>query len=476
MTKMKFLLLALTTLLSLSTILSAQSIQGAKLYQDRQTGQLYLSPGVGRELVGEIQLTNPKAKTLNKEDNQSDQSANLPSSPNENLVAEQRVVKTAPQKAKTSWYDSVSVNGYLQLRDSFMLGHDGAEWFHPSDRSVDEDESLLLRRGRIAIKFTPRPDLEIFFQPDLSSKPGPGDYSIQLRDLYADYFPEQNRGFRFRFGQMIIPYGFVNLQSSRRRGPLERPEALNSGAEGERDLGVFFMYSPVEAQKRFSELTKSWYKGSGDHGVWSLGLYNGQGLNRSDRNGEPHIAARWSYPYLVANKYFLEPSISTFLGRYVPTTMPLELTDQTTVTPEFADDGIVDYRSAVGLVLHPNPLGFEFEWNGGKGPELTEDLARIESRSLQGGYFLLNYKTDLLTKTVIPFIRWHLYEGGRKFAVNSPRVKVNELNLGSEVFLNDLLKITTEYSYVWRRTNSAVFPYQDLTDGHRLALQLQANY
>ncbi len=428
------------------------------LYQDTKTDQLYLSPGPGRRPIGKISI---------------DPSSERKDSKKVELISREQ---SATVSESSSWYDNVEVNGYFQLRESFSIKRRGADWYHPADRSVDEDEGFFLRRGRIKLKAQPHRDLRITIQPDLSSKPGPGDFSIQLRDLYADYFLDSDQSLRLRFGQMIIPYGFVNLQSSRLRGPFERPEALNSGAEGERDLSLLLLYTPKEIARRFGDLTQNGLKGSGDHGVFALGVYNGQGLNRSDRNGEPHVIGRIAYPFLIGQGTYLEPHLSSYWGRYVPSTSEVSRTSGEIVTPVVPNNGITDYRTAFGVVLHPNPFGVEFEWNFGQGPQLNDELFQITSESVEGGYVMINYRAFLGEQILIPFLRWHRYDGGRKFASNSPDVRVEELNLGSEWLFNEHLKFTGEYSYTWRRTYSLEYPYEDLTDGHRIGLQLQVVY
>jgi hypothetical protein len=58
---------------------------------------------------------------------------------------------------------------------------------------------------------------------------------------------------------------------------MERPDALNSGVEGERDLGAALMWETPATKQRFRELANASLKGSGDYGVLSAGIYSGQG-------------------------------------------------------------------------------------------------------------------------------------------------------------------------------------------------------
>jgi hypothetical protein len=98
--------------------------------------------------------------------------------------------------------------------------------------------------------------LSLYAQVDASGSVASGSgstFGVQLRDLYADVFPFESHDYRFRLGQSKIPYDWVNMQSSQNRAPMERPDSINSAAEGERDLGAFFMYAPKEVRARLKE-------------------------------------------------------------------------------------------------------------------------------------------------------------------------------------------------------------------------------
>ncbi len=46
------------------------------------------------------------------------------------------------------------------------------------------------------------------------------------------------------------------MQSSSQRLPLDRADALNSAARNERDLGVFYYWTPESAQDFFDEVNE----------------------------------------------------------------------------------------------------------------------------------------------------------------------------------------------------------------------------
>jgi Phosphate-selective porin O and P len=448
------------------------------LYVDKSSGQVFVLPGPHRTYLGRFQRLPEDSGGYPSKEEKEDEQRQVEVTPNTHALEQENLVTAAQPSqtlAKKPWYERFSIKGYVQLRENFLFDKEGGDWLHPGDRSVGEDETFFLRRGRIALSGEPTEDLFLYLQPDLSSKPGPGDFAIQLRDLYADYYFTKTRDWRLRFGQTIIPYGFVNLQSSSRRAPLERPEALNSGAEGERDNGFFVYYSPSESRERFELLTKHGFKGAGDYGVVGGGLYTGQGLNRSDRNGEVHSVLRVDYPFQLALDTFLEVVASAYYGRFVPGVEPYAW-GASTVSPTLPEDGIIDSRGSLAVILHPAPVGFEVEWNAGRGPELDTIQGAVRERSLAGGYMLINYRLESGCGDFLPFLRYQTYEGGRKFAANAPLVKVIEWDLGTEWSPTENLEFTFQYSYTPRRTDSKEFPYKDLVEGHRLGVQVQVVY
>ncbi|MBM3773272.1 MAG: hypothetical protein FJW27_18680 [Acidimicrobiia bacterium] len=68
---------------------------------------------------------------------------------------------------------------------------------------------------------------------------------------------DTQNAWRLRFGQSKVPFGSVNMQSSQNRAPLERPDALNSAVEGERDLGAALMWRH-QRREGDSETSRGW--------------------------------------------------------------------------------------------------------------------------------------------------------------------------------------------------------------------------
>jgi hypothetical protein len=338
-----------------------------QLYVDDATGQVFTKPGPGRTALGTFQKVEPPTTAEPKPVG----APVAPAAPAEKPPAaattmaasaaeDEHVAGIVGRIFKNKWYERISLRGYTQFRYTARFGKDGADWFAPADRTVRDGAGFLIRRGRMIFSGDISDHLYIYIQPDLNAAPSDGDFSVQLRDAYADIAVDKKKEFRFRVGQSKVPFGWVNMQSSQNRLALERPDALNSGVEGERDIGVFFYWAPAEIRERFRNLIKDGLKGSGDYGVFALGMYNGQGLNRLDSNDNLHAVARLTYPFKLPNGQFIEPGIQGYWGRFVTRRSAIEVGDED-VTPEDYEGGRIDRRLAGTFVVYPQPRGLETE-------------------------------------------------------------------------------------------------------------------
>lgn len=392
-------------------------------------------------------------------------------------LEELRAALQANSAGQNRWYDKLRFRGYGQFRYTSLFNDDNEpDLFVPADKSASEAETFVLRRGRVILFGDVSERVYIYVQSDFAASTGAPDYSVQMRDYYADIAFDDKKEFRIRPGVSKVPFGWVNMQSSSNRAPLERPDGINSAAEGERDFGAFFYWAPREARDRYRELTSTGLKGSGDYGVFGFGPYSGQGLNRSDKNGELHWVMRLNYPFKLDSGQFFELGVMGYHGRYVPKTSEVEIGGQD-VTPTYDNpDGVRDERIGVTAVWYPQPIGLEAEWNWGRGPTLSDDGTSITSESLQGGYIQANYRYNEGNLTVFPFVRWNYYDGGRKFGTNAPQAHVNELDFGFEYSPERAVEFTLFFSHTFRRTNTRVAPYDDVQDEQRLGIQVQMNF
>jgi len=377
-----------------------------------------------------------------------------------------------PADSKPKWYDRLSIRGYGQFRYTSLLGEDNTPNLNvPNDRSVTESDTLLLRRGRVILSGDVTDHLFIYAQCDFAGSTGAADQALQMRDFYGDIAVDADKEFRFRLGTSKVPYGWVNLQSSQNRGPIERPDALNSAVEGERDMGAFFYWAPKRIRALLADLVRSGRKGSGDYGVIGFGAYNGQGLNRSDQNGEPHWIARVSYPFELDNGQVVEIGTYAYTGDYVVTTGAIG-----GVTPTSDPTGLTDQRIGTTLVWYPQPFGFETEWTWGRGPQLTDAGTSIAVESLHGGYVMASWRQQGDSGCWFPFARWNYYDGARKFARNAPRHEVSELDLGIEWAPVPEVELVVQYTHTFWRTDTSTAPFDEAQGDDRLGFQVQVNF
>ncbi|MFZ9437308.1 MAG: porin, partial [Opitutales bacterium] len=144
------------------------------------------------------------------------------------------------------WYEKLSIDGYTQVRHTEQM-NDAAYLTGglPADRSVDPNQSLIIRRGRFKLSGD-FGRVYLYTQWDVAASVDSGssrNFGLQTRDIYADIALDEAKEHRVRIGVSKVPYGWVNLQSSQNRLQMERPEALNSAVEGERDQGIYYMYA-----------------------------------------------------------------------------------------------------------------------------------------------------------------------------------------------------------------------------------------
>jgi len=370
------------------------------------------------------------------------------------------------------WYERIKMRGYVQNRFIGLLGDgDNPGVVQANDPFVSDTQSLGIRRGRLILSGDISNHLYIYLQTDFMAGVG-GVNALQARDVYGDISLDPAREYRVRLGLSKVPYGFSNLQSSQNRNALERPDALNSAVEGERDLGAYFIWAPYEIRNRFKDLVKMGLKGSGDYGVFNVGVFSGQGINNADRNGDLHYIARLAYPFEFSNGQFFEIGASAYTGRFVPTTAAVAGRN-----PSFDSRGVRDSRVAVNAILYPQPFGLEAEWTWGEGPELSEDFRTIDSRSLNGGYVQASYRHVFANQAeLIPFLRYQYFDGARKFAANAPQNNVQEVAIGLEYIPYPELEMTLMYSHGSRTNTTDIAGRYREVDADWLGIQAQINF
>jgi hypothetical protein len=369
------------------------------------------------------------------------------------------------------WYDKISIRGYTQLRYSYIT--DDKKLVSEYDSSIGNNTGFLIRRARLIISGDITDWLSIYIQPEFGATAGTGNNNFaQLRDAYADIFLTSDKEWRIRGGQSKVPFGFENLQSSQQRLAFDRSDGINSAVNGERDLGFFLYYTPVETRKVFRSLIENGLKGAGDYGVLGIGVYNGQTINIAERNDEKHVVLHATYPFELPYGQIVQVGADAYRGIInVTCAAPLVVTAGACSPASARDRGnINDERVGVHFVLYPQPFGLQAEWNWGRGPELNAAGTAIQEGYLQGGYVQAMYKWN----DAIPYVRWQEYNGGKKHRTNSPFNVVREVELGLEYQFGKALELTVAYAWM-KRTDTQNAPYA-IHDGQILRTQLQWNF
>ncbi|MCX7929912.1 MAG: OprO/OprP family phosphate-selective porin [Chlorobi bacterium] len=372
------------------------------------------------------------------------------------------IVAIGYAQADSPWYERFSLRGYTQLRYAQLhdLSAAGAIW---------SSGGLSIRRGRLILSGFVSDNVFIYIQPDFAASFSSSLNVMQLRDAYFDVFLDSVQSLRVRVGQSKIPFGYENMQSSSLRLPIERAEVLNTASvPGERDIGVFFMWAPPAARALYRQLLRNGLKGSGDYGCISLGVYNGQGINRPELNRTLYWNARATYPFEIGSA-IVEPAVQAYIGRFVQQT-------STSVQQTAAD--YRDERYAVTLAISPAPVGVLAEYAWGHTPRYVPPSngggGYIRSGRIEGGFVTVYSRAQLGGYVVMPFVRWQTLHGGVKSLVDAPMTDLVQAEAGVEWHISNTLELTAEYMHTDRRTQTTPGNGRQRTDA--VWLQLQINY
>ncbi|WP_373521058.1 porin [Aquiflexum sp.] len=365
---------------------------------------------------------------------------------------------------KKPWFETIQLRGYAQLRyNGFFETNPGLQCDQCDKSWGGDGGGFFFRRIRMIFYGQIHERVYMYIQPDFASN---GGNFAQIRDAYFDLGLDQKQEFRLRIGQSKVPFGFENLQSSQNRIPLDRNDGLNSAVANERDIGVMFYYAPTEIRQRFSQLVSSGLKGSGDYGLFGLGVYNGQTANAPEKNKSFHLVSRATYPWELTSGQIIETSFQAYTGKFVINRNPQTDFDQT----EFSE-----YRYGPSLIIYPQPFGLQAEFNWGRGPEINPETNTVEDAPLRGGYVMATYMLKSNSDIFIPFTRYHYYKGGKKHELDATRHRVNELEIGVEWQPHKAFELVAMYTISDRTFENSLNP-DNRQKGSLLRLQAQVNF
>ena len=135
----------------------------------------------------------------------------------------------------------------------------------------------------------------------------------------------------------------------------------------------------------------------------------------------------------------------------------------------------VDERVAASLILYPKPFGIQAEYTMGRGPEYNPTTKTIETQDLEGGYVTASYMLKIKKQILIPFVRVHYYDGGKKHELDARSYKVNESEYGVEWQPIKNFELVAMYTMSERRFEDHKL-YFNRQVGSLLRLQAQFNF
>lgn len=381
-------------------------------------------------------------------------------------IKEKAIVKEEEKPKK--WFDVMKISGYAQVRYNRLLETNPNLGCDQCDKSIGKNGGIFIRRARLIFSGKLHDRVYYYFQPDFATNASGSELDkqnfLQIRDLYFDVFLDKAEKFRFRIGQSKVPFGFDNLQSSSRRLNLDRSDAINSAAPNERDLGLFFYYSPASAQAKFKKVQTSTLKGTGDYGMFGFGVYTGQSANVQELNNTLHTVARFAYPFEIGKKNF-EIGLQGYTGKFV-----VYKGDGASIKKEFTDE-----RVGLTAVMFPQPFGITAEYNWGNGPRYNSTTKAVGLGKLEGGYFLFSYALKANQQNIMPFARFQYYDGGKKHENDGRSYTVYETEFGVEWQPVPSFELTAAYNIADRTYIDVAKPVNNQY-GNFLRLQAQVNF
>jgi hypothetical protein len=172
----------------------------------------------------------------------------------------------------------------------------------------------------------------------------------------------------------------------------------------------------------------------------------------------------------LKNGQYIEAGIQGYTGRYTVNS------DQRTAGVRGPNGfTFADQRLAGSFIVYPQPLGFQAEYNIGKGPQYDPSTNQILTRTLRGGYAQTMFKKNAFGQVFTPYYRFQYYSGGKKLELDARSYLVREHEVGLEWQQSNFFEITGAYAYRDRRFEDALKP-NNRQKGNMVRLQIQVNY
>ncbi len=257
----------------------------------------------------------------------------------------------------------ITIAGYTQVR-------------YQSFEEKGKTDGFDIRRARLDVKGNISPYWSYRVQFDLAGAP-------KLIDAYAEL--KVNDYLNFTIGQAKIPFSLENLTSSNKLEMIDRSQAVEAlvargkdvgGNQNGRDIGIQLGGTILKLKDRPVV-------------DYRLGFYNGSGINTTDNNGNKDMATRLIFHPIAG----LDLSAALYNGsRFVPEVKEVK-TNGVVTTPYAAAKSVDRNRYGFDLSYDMNNLAVRGEYIHGK-----DDQVNREGYYIQGGYYFLNKKLEILTK------------------------------------------------------------------------------
>ena len=331
------------------------------------------------------------------------------------------------------WYERIRINGYMQFK--YNMGATDRRFDIPLGDSFGDQQGNEFYARRLRLVFQGQVSERVAFFTQFALEGSQQELSNrEIIDAYSDFYITKDKVHRIRWGLHRVPNAFDTYRSSTNRQEMDRHESIQSGAPGERDLGIAYYWSPKVAQERFTQLA-AYHNGPGDYGVFGIMVYNGQTRNRLELNHDKHIGAKLAYPFQFPNGRLLEAGVLGFHGVYSVqgASQPNVASVARCISPLTSEGGcdIKDQRVTAYVWTPPQPWGLLAEFTVGRGPKRNAQTNFIEESNVVGGY-VQGYYTWRYSDVgmLTPYVRWGEYYGGFKSLNGAPDGQSRTWNFG----------------------------------------------
>lgn len=321
------------------------------------------------------------------------------------------------------WYERIRIAGYVQTRYS-VISNGKCDISLSDSNACNNPQKFYFRRIRMPISGQVSDRLFFYLQPAFEGDGFNTGNSVDLVDAFADYLLTKDREFRFRFGMHRVLNAFDTFRTSSQRQELDRHESIQSGAPGERDLGISFYWTPTSSQMLYQQLTQ-YHNGPGDYGNFALQIVNGQGRNKIEQNADKMVAVRLAHPFELPNGRLFEIGTQAYHNQFVATNIGSPTSTAATRCKSALKTGssgssatggcqVLDERISAYFWTPPQPWGIMMEGTIGRGPQRDQN-GILRETALHGGYIQGNYTWRYSdTGIITPYVRWGEYYGGNK--------------------------------------------------------------